>query len=251
MRVVAFDPFVSAERYREHGRGEGRQPAGAVRERRLPHHPPAEDARHDGLPRRRRLRRHARRGARAERRPRRSDRRRRPQGRARLRQGRGRGARRVPAGADDREPAVRVSQRDRHPAPRRLHRGGDRPGRLPVRRAGGGRAHRWGRLDGRQHPCHRRRGHGGAGPVPAAGHTARSPGDDARGRQLGRADRGGLPRADRRVRHPPARPGRDRGRAAGTHRGAGERRQRPLDGRPARHRRTRRRWSPRRRTSTS
>ena len=99
MRVVAFDPFVSAERYPRARRREGRQPAGAVRERRLPHHPPAEDARHDRLPRRRRLRRDARRRARAERRPRRPDRRRRAQRRARQRQGRRRGDRRVREGA--------------------------------------------------------------------------------------------------------------------------------------------------------
>ena len=45
MHVVAFDPFVSAERYRELRRREGRQPRGALRPGRLPHDPPPEDAR--------------------------------------------------------------------------------------------------------------------------------------------------------------------------------------------------------------
>ena len=42
------------------------------------------------------------------------------------RQGRGRGARRLPERADDREPAVRLPKRRRHSAPRRVDRGGDR-----------------------------------------------------------------------------------------------------------------------------
>ena len=49
-------------------------------------------------------------------------------------------ARRLPRGADHRAPAVRLSQRDRHAPPGRLHRRGHRPRRLPGRRAGGRRA---------------------------------------------------------------------------------------------------------------
>ena len=66
-------------------------------------------------------------------------------------------------------PAVRrLPQRRRHAAPRRLDRRGDRPRRLPERRAGRRRADRRRRLHGRQHPRDRRRGHGGARAVPAA-----------------------------------------------------------------------------------
>ena len=46
-----------------------------------------------------------------------------------------RGARRLSQRADDRPPAVRLSQRHRHAAPRRLDDRGDRPRRLPGRRA--------------------------------------------------------------------------------------------------------------------
>ena len=51
------------------------------------------------------------------------------------------------------------------------------------------------RLDRGQHPLDRRRGHGGARAVPAAGHAARAAGDGARRGQLGRAHRGRVPRA--------------------------------------------------------
>ena len=206
MRVLAFDPFVSAERYRELGGREGRQPRGASTRRptsspsTCPRRPRREgfldaDAfaqMRDGV----RVLNVARGGLIDEEAL---------QGRARLRQGRRRGARRVPAGADDRAPAVRLPERGRHPAPRRLHRRGDRPRRLPERRAGRRRAHRRRRLDGRQHPRDRRRGHGGARAVPAARHAARAPGDGARRGQLGRAHRGRVPRPDRRLRHAPAR----------------------------------------------
>ena len=215
MRVMAFDPFVSAERYREHGveKADSPQELYASADFLTIHLPKTPDtmgfldadafaAMRDGV----RVLNVARGGLIDE-----------DALKDALDSGKVAGAALdvFPAGADDREPAVRVPQRDRHPAPRRLHRRGDRPRRLPERRAGGGRAHRRGRLDGRQHPRDRRRGHGGAGTVPAAGHAARPPGDDARGGQLGRADRGGLPRSDRRLRHAPARPGGDRGRAAG------------------------------------
>ena len=53
-----------------------------------------------------------------------ADRRRGPAGRAGLRQGRRRGARRVPQRADHRAPALRLSERHRHAAPRRLDRRG-------------------------------------------------------------------------------------------------------------------------------
>ena len=45
MRVLAFDPFVSAERYRELGVEKADEPRGRLRAGRLHHRPPAEDAR--------------------------------------------------------------------------------------------------------------------------------------------------------------------------------------------------------------
>ncbi len=54
-------------------------------------------------------------------------------------------------------------------------------------------------------PADRRRGHGGARPVPAARRPARPPGDGARRGQLGRAHRGRLHGPHRRLRHAPAR----------------------------------------------
>ena len=146
------------------------------------------------------------------------------------------GDRRLQERADDRAPAVRIPQRRRHAAPRRLDRRGDRPRRLSERRAGGRRPDRRRRLDRRQHPRDRRRGHGHARAVPAARDTARQARDGARRGQLGRADRGGVPRPDRRLRHPAARSRGDRGRAAGPHRGAGEPRERSDHGPAARHR---------------
>ena len=86
------------------------------------------------------------------------------------------------------------------------------------------------RLDGGEHPGDRRRGHGDARAVPAAGHAARAPGDGAGRGQLGGADRGRVPGADRRLRHAPAGAGGDRRRARRPHRGAGQPRQRPDDG---------------------
>ena len=44
MRIVAFDPFVGAERYRELGVEKARDGGRRLRRRRLHHHPPAQDA---------------------------------------------------------------------------------------------------------------------------------------------------------------------------------------------------------------
>ena len=76
-------------------------------------------------------------------------------------------------GADHRPPAVRLSQRRRHAAPRRLHRGGAGPRRRPDRRAGRRRAHRRRRLHRREHSRGQRGGHGGARPVRPARPAAR------------------------------------------------------------------------------
>ena len=93
--------------------------------RRLHHAAPAEDARDRGLARRRGARQDARTACGSSTSPAATaGRRRGPQGGARLRQGRRRGARRVPVRADHRPPAVRLPERRRHAAPRRLDRRG-------------------------------------------------------------------------------------------------------------------------------
>ena len=161
MRVIAFDPYVGAERYRELGVEKAGILGCRLRGRRLPHAAPAEDARDRGVARRRGARQVQGRRPRAERRPRAARRRRGPAGRARFGQGRRRRARRVPLRADHRSPAVRLSERDRDAAPRRLDRRGHRPRRLPGRRAGDRGAHRWRRHQRRQRPGDPARGHGG------------------------------------------------------------------------------------------
>ena len=70
-------------------------------------------------------------------------------------------------------PLFGYAERDRHAAPGRLHRRGHRPRRLPGGRAGGGRAHRRRRHERGERARGRRRGHGGARPVPAARARAR------------------------------------------------------------------------------
>ena len=162
MRVIAFDPFVGAERYRELGVEKAESSDERLRAGRLPHPAPAQDPRDRGLARRRGARQVQGRRARPQRRPRAADRRRGPRGRAGLGQGRRRGARRLPLRADHRAPAVRPPQRHRHPAPRGLDRRGHRPRRLPGRRAGRRRAHRRRGLERRQRARRRRRGHRGA-----------------------------------------------------------------------------------------
>ena len=153
MRVLAFDPFVSSERFRELGVEQGRDERRRLPRVRLHHHPPAQDARDARLARRRGVRADEGRRPRHQLRPRRAARRRGAQGRARLRQGRRRGARRLPGRADHRLPAVRrLRQRRRHPAPRRLDHRGPGPRRRPDRRAGRRRAHRRRRLHRGQHP---------------------------------------------------------------------------------------------------
>ena len=63
MRVVAYDPFVATERFRELGVERLETPDDVLGGRRLPHPAPAADRRDDRLDRRRRLREDARRRA--------------------------------------------------------------------------------------------------------------------------------------------------------------------------------------------
>ena len=60
MRVIAFDPFVGAERYRELGVEKAESLRRRLRRGRLPHPAPAQDARDRGLARRRGARQDAR-----------------------------------------------------------------------------------------------------------------------------------------------------------------------------------------------
>ena len=146
MRVIGYDPFVSDERFRELGAERAETPddvlaAGDFITLHLPKTPETQ-----GFINTRDARQVQGRRADHQRRPRAARRRRGPQGRARFRQGRRRRARRLRAGADHRPPAVRLSQRRRHAAPRRVHGRGPGPRRRADRRAGRGRAHRRRRL---------------------------------------------------------------------------------------------------------
>ena len=208
MRVVAFDPYVGAERYRELGVEQAESPDDvyAAADFLTLHLPKTPGDR--GLAQRRGARQVQGRRAGAQRRPRSAGRRRGPEGGARLRQGRRRGARRVPLRAGHRAPAVRVSERDRHPAPGRLDRRGDRPRRLPGRRAGrrGARpaASSPARSTSRRSPPRTWRC---SGPFVPLCRVARPDRDRARGRRgrLGRPDPDRVPRPPRRARHPAAR----------------------------------------------
>ena len=169
MRVVAFDPFVGAERYRE--LGVEKAESSDERLRRRPTSSPSTCPRRPrpragSTPRRSRSARTACAILNVARGPLIVD----EDLEAALdsRQGRRRGARRLPLRADHRAPALRLPQRRRHAAPRRLDRGGDRPRRLPGRRAGRRRAHRRQRDHRGQRPGGGRRGPRGARAVPAA-----------------------------------------------------------------------------------
>ena len=149
---------------------------------------PAQDARDRGLARRRGAGEVQGRRPDPQRRPRAAGRRRGPAGGDRQRQGRRRRARRVPLGADHRASAVRLPERDRHAAPRRLHRRGHRPGRLPGRRAGGRGAHR-------------RRGHDRGQPARDPGRrTSRCSGRSCRSAARSGRSRWRSPRARRSTR---------------------------------------------------
>ena len=126
MHIVAFDPFVSADRFRELGA----EPAATAAEVyaqadfitiHLPRTPETK-----GVPERGGLRAVPRRRARDQLRPRRARRRRRAQGRAGSRQGRGRGARRLPDASRSRttrsSPATTTSSSRPTWAPRRRRR---------------------------------------------------------------------------------------------------------------------------------
>ena len=102
MRVVAHDPYVAAERFRELGAERRRDAGGRVRGRRLPHPAPAPDRRDARLDRRGRVRSHASRCADRQRRPRPAPR-------------RGGAARGAPLGQDRRGRARRVRRASRTP----------------------------------------------------------------------------------------------------------------------------------------
>ena len=130
MDVVAFDKFVSAERFRELG-VEGAETIEELYGRAdLDHHPPAEDARDDQLDRRRGDRADEGRRPHRQLRPRRADR---PRGARARRSSRGKvgGAALdvFPAEPITEHPLFEPRRRRRHPAPGRLDRRGPGPGR--------------------------------------------------------------------------------------------------------------------------
>ena len=123
-------------------------------------------------------------------------------------------------------PLFGLSQRRRHAAPRRLDDRGAGPRGRADRRADDRGAHRRGRLHRGQHPGDRAGGHGRARPVHPAGRPAGPAGRRAR-RGLGhRSRRGRVLRPDRGARHAPAHARRAPGRAGRALRGGGQPRQR-------------------------
>ena len=101
-----------------------------------------------------------------------------------------------------------LRQRGRDPAPRRLDLRGAGPCRDPGRRAGGRGADRRRGHERGQHPDDPGRGDGGAGAVPAAVRAARPARDGARRVLVGRPPRARAARPRRRARHAPAVAGR-------------------------------------------
>ena len=201
MQLVAYDPYVSADRARQLGVELVPDLEELVAPRRLPHHPPAEDARDrrpdrgraahprqaDAADRQHRPRRHRRRGRAGRRRARRPDRRRR--------------ARRVRARAHHRVAAVRAARGRGHAAPRRVHGRGAGQGGPDHRRAGGARAAR--RVRALRGQPRRHRGERDGAAVPAARRAARSAVHRA-GRRRRRHARDHLRGPDRRLRLPGA-----------------------------------------------
>ena len=124
-----------------------------------------------------------------------------------------------------RRPAPRARQRRRHAAPRGFDRRGAGPRGRDRRRAGGRGARRRSRLERRQHPGHRRRRPRGARPVRAARIEARTHRDGALGR-VGRGDRDHRVRRARRLRRTPSHRGGAQRRVPGSRRPAGELRER-------------------------
>ena len=113
--------------------------------------------------------------------------------RPRVGQARRRRARRLPLRAVHRAPDLRPRRRRRHPAPRRLDRRGPGPRRRRHRRAGHRGADRRRRHQRGQHRRRAPGGDGGAGALRAALRKARPPRPGAR-RRLGRPGRGRVPR---------------------------------------------------------
>ena len=158
MHVVAYDPFVADERFRElgveHAATRGRRP----RRRRLPHPALAADRRDPGHDQPRHDREDEGRRPDRQRRARRPDRRGGAGRGADVGQARRRRPRRLLEGAV-RRPAPRARRRRRDAAPRRLDRRGPGPGGRDHRRAGrgGARAAGWSRTPSTSRSSTRRR----------------------------------------------------------------------------------------------
>ena len=206
MRVLAFDPFVSAERYRELGVEKADERRGHLRAGRLHHDPPAEDAGDRRLPRRRRVREDARRRARPQRRARRADRRSGAEGRrstrARSPAPRSTCSRREPMTEHPLfgYPNVVVTPHLGASTAEATDRAGYQSAEQVVAALTGGVVSTAVNI-----PAIGAEDMEMLGPVPAARHAARAARDGARRGQLGRAHRGRVPRPDRRLRHAPAR----------------------------------------------
>ena len=211
MRVLAFDPFVSAERYRELGVEKAADSDDLYAQAdfitvHLPKTPETEGwlnaeafaKMRDGV----RILNVARGGP---------DRRRGAEGRAGLRQGRRRRARRVPVEPMTDYPLFKgypnvvVTPHLGASTAEATDRAGYQSAEQVVAALTGGVVSTAVNI-----PSIERRGHGGARAVPAAGHPAGTAGDGAGRGQLGGADRGRLHGADRGLRHASADARRDR-----------------------------------------
>ena len=207
MHVVAYDPFVSAERYRELGVEKAESPAERLRAGRLHHDPPAGHARDARLPRTpRRSRRCKRRRARHQLRARRAGRRRGAQGRARLRQGRA--APRSTSSRRSRSPTTRCStatttsssRRTSAPRPTEAQdRAGVQTAEQVVAALTGGVV-----TTAVNIPAISPEDMEVLGPFVPLCRAARPPRRRARGGLLDRPRRGRVPRPHRRARHAPA-----------------------------------------------
>ena len=236
MKVLAYDPYVPAERFHELGLDRADSPNRVYREADfITVHLPKNAETHR-LHRRRRLRADEGRRARHQRRPRRDHRRGGVGAGHRGRQGGRLGGRRLPEGADHREPAVPVRQRDLHAAPRRLDGRGAAARRHAGRGAGRAGAQGPVRAQRRQHPARPRRRGRRADAVPLALRDARQAHRAGR-RHLRRRRGHHLRGRDRPLRHAHPHARRAPGHAGRQGRGRGQLRQRGRHRRRARHQR--------------
>ena len=188
MKVIAYDPFLTAGARGRARRREGRARR-AARPRRLHHPAHAADRPDPQHPQPRQSRQDQERRAHRQLRARRPDRRGGAQGGARQRPGRRRGARRVRRGAGQGQSPVRRARAGGDAASRRLDHRGAGQRRDPGRRADVGLPGPRRRHQRAQHALADRRGGAAAAALYGAGREARQPGRPGRGARRSPASR--------------------------------------------------------------